>query len=274
MSDRCDPQMVISPLFVPATRPAFLDKAVRAGADAVIIDLEDAVAPADKDSARQSLLTIALPPVTRILRINAIGTPWHDDDLAILSRLDIDAVMLPKCQTEEEAASVGAVIDRHIQLIALVENAAGVANAASIAASPDVARLAFGAADFCADIGCADDWDALLYARSSIVLASRLGGVVAPIDGVTLQLEDPQQSERDARRAAELGFSGKMCIHPSQVAPVQAGFQPGPDELLWARRVVEHKDAGATSLHGMMIDPPIVRRAEQLLARARSAAAH
>lgn len=274
MSERCDPQMTISPLFVPATRPAFFDKAVRAGADAVIIDLEDAVAPADKDGARQSLLTLALPPVTRILRINGIGTPWHADDLAIIARLDIDAVMLPKCETAEDAAAVGNAMAREIQLIALVENAAGVANAASIAASPDVSRLAFGAADFCADIGCADDWSALLYARSSIVLASRLGGVVAPIDGVTLRLEDPQQSERDARRAAELGFSGKMCIHPSQVAPVQAGFLPGSEELLWARTVVEHKDAGATSLNGMMIDPPIVRRAEQLLARARSAASH
>ena len=274
MSDRCDPQMVISPLFVPATRPTFFDKALRAGADAVIIALEDAVAPGEKERARHSLLTLSLPPITRILRINAIGTPWHDDDLAILPRLNIDALMLPKCQTEEEAVSVGAKVDRNIQLIALIENAAGVANAANIAASSDVARLAFGAADFCADIGCADEWDALLHARSSIVLASRLGGVAAPIDGVTLQLEDPQKAEHDARRAAAIGFSGKMCIHPSQVVPVQTGFQPKSEELLWARSVVEHKEAGATSLHGMMIDPPIIRRAEQLLARDRSAAAH
>ncbi|WP_235219086.1 HpcH/HpaI aldolase/citrate lyase family protein [Sphingobium sp. C100] len=273
MAQRCDPQMAVAPLFIPANRPGLFEKASKSGTEAIIIDLEDAVAPSAKEEARRRLVEVALPSVTRIVRVNAIGTPWHADDVAALSGLDIDAVMLPKCESAEDVAFLAGKLGRAVQIIALIETAVGIVNAAAVAASPDVSRLAFGSIDFCADIGCATGWDSLLHARSAIVLASRLGSVAAPIDGVTLGLHDTVRAQQDARRAAQLGFSGKMCIHPSQVAAVQAGFAPRDEEVAWARRVVGSKDSGVASIDGMMVDPPVIRRAEQILAQARSIAA-
>ncbi|MGC4251016.1 MAG: CoA ester lyase [Sphingobium sp.] len=265
-----DGLLVIAPIFVPATRPERFAKAAQSGADAIIVDLEDAVAPADKDGARDALAQADLPSVARILRINAVGTAWHEQDLAAAAALPFDAVMLPKSETETDIAAVRAAIGPDKPIVALVETALGIAQATALARCEGVERLAFGSVDFCADLGCANEWDALLHARSAIVLASRLGGIAAPIDGVTLELNDDAKARDDARRASALGFSGKLCIHPKQVGPVLEGFAPTAAEIEWAERVASVGDQGAVSVDGIMVDPPVLRRAGQILARARA----
>lgn len=261
--------LVIAPIFVPATRPERFAKAAQCGADAIIVDLEDAVTAADKDAARERLMQVELPPVTRILRVNAAGTPWHERDLAAAARLPFDAVMLPKSEEAADIAAIRAAVPGK-PVIALIETALGVAQAMALARCEGVQRLAFGSIDFSADLGCANEWDALLHARSTVVLASRLGGIAAPMDGVTLELDDATKVRDDARRAAALGFSGKLCIHPRQIAAVLEGFAPTAEEIDWAQRVASVGDQGAVSIDGIMVDPPVLRHAEQILARARA----
>lgn len=249
-------------LFVPATRPERFEKAAAAGPDAVILDLEDAVAPPEKDAARALLRTgfTALPVV---VRVNARGTPWHESDLAALAATGAAAVMLPKT---EDPADVAAMRDAlgDLPMIALVETARGLAHARAIAAA-GATRLAFGSVDYCADLGCDHTREALLAARSELVLASRLGGLPAPVDGVTVRVDDGAEAQADARHAKSLGMGAKLCIHPRQVAAVADGFAPTRAEAEWARRVMAAGD-GAVQVDGAMVDPPVKLRAAAILA--------
>ncbi|WP_138470185.1 CoA ester lyase [Poseidonocella sp. HB161398] len=257
--------LVRAPLFVPATRPDRFARAAESGADAVILDLEDAVAPGDKDRARAQLrFDFTALPV--ILRINAAGTPWHAADLAAAS--GAAAVMLPKA---EDLAVLGSLAAAGLAVIALVETARGIAAAREIAAHPAVQRLAFGSVDYAADLGCAHQPEPLLAARSELVLASRLAGIAAPLDGVTTALDDPAALAADTARARALGMTGKLCIHPRQIGPVLAGFAPAPSELDWARRVLASGD-GAARVDGAMVDEPVRLRARALIAAAEGAA--
>ncbi|MBP8931820.1 MAG: CoA ester lyase [Paracoccus sp.] len=251
-----------APLFVPANRPERFAKAAASGADAVILDLEDAVAADAKDAARAALAT-DFTDLPVIVRINAIGTPWHADDLAAVARLRPAAVMLPKAEDADRVASVAA--QTRLPVIALVETARGLAHARTIAAAPGVARIAFGSVDFCADLGCAHLREVLLPARSELVLASRLAGIAAPIDGVTVQLDDLSVSHDDAAHARALGMTGKLCIHPRQIAEVRRAFAPTEAEIDWARRVLASGD-GAVSVDGAMVDEPVRIRARAILA--------
>lgn len=257
---------VVAPLFVPANRLDRLDKAAASGADALIVDLEDAVAETQKEAARQALAAIALPALPVILRVNAAGTRWHADDLAMAAGKGFAAIMLPKAEDPAEIADVRRATGSGI--VALVETARGVDVLDRIAGAPGVRRLAFGSVDFAADLGCAHEPESLLFARSRIVLASRLAGIAAPLDGVTLAVADEAAAEADARRAMTLGFSGKLCIHPRQVGPVLRGFSPSPAELSWADKVLSASTEGAVALEGTMIDAPVRRRAEQIRRRA------
>lgn len=250
---------MIAPLFVPATRPDRFAKAAASGADAVILDLEDAVAAADKDTARAALTADLGLPV--LLRINAAGTEWHKADLAAAARLPLAAVILPKA---EEAATVAAVAEATGHpVIALIETARGLAAARSIAGA--ARQLAFGSVDFCADLGCAHDRAMLLPARFELVLASRLAGIAPPIDGVTLRIEGPEPGS-DAAHARALGMGGKLCIHPAQVAPVLAAFATTAAEIDWATRVLASGD-GAVAVDGEMVDEPVRARARAILSR-------
>ena len=256
---------ILTPLFVPANRPDRFAKAAASGADAVILDLEDAVAPADKDMVRASL-DAGFTDLPVIVRINAKGTPWHQADLDALRGKGFAAVMLPKAECPKAVAEVIAALP-DLPLIALIESAAGLAQARAIAAVPGVARLAFGSVDFCADLGSAHLRDVLLPARFELVLASRLAGLSAPIDGVTVQLDDPQVSAEDASHARDLGMSGKLCIHPKQIAAIHGAFAPSEEDLDWARRVLASGE-GAVSIDGAMVDEPVRMRARRLLAMA------
>ncbi|ALN71896.1 CoA ester lyase [Aureimonas sp. AU20] len=257
-------------LFVPADRPERFAKAFAAGADAVILDLEDAVAADRKGLARVALreATSAIGEASCLVlvRLNAVGSREHEADLALAAALPLSAVMLAKSERVEEVATV-ATATRH-PVVALVESAAGLANARALAQVS--ARLAFGSFDFAADLGCRHTREALLLARLELVLASRLAGRPAPIDGVTASTRDEAEIEADAAHAAALGFAGKLLIHPAQIAPAARSFAPAEGEIAWAERAIAAgQGGGAVALDGEMVDAPVLLRAQAILRAAR-----
>jgi citrate lyase subunit beta/citryl-CoA lyase len=257
----------VAPLFVPATRLDRLSKGTASGADSIIIDLEDAVAEKDKAAARQAVAQAELSPLPVILRVNGSAMPWCADDLLMASAKGFAAIMLPKSEEPTVMAAVNSLLNASTPIVALVETARDLANITGIAKAPGVRRIAFGSVDFSADIGCGHLPESLLHARSQIVLASRLGGLAAPVDGVTLDINDEAAVESDARRAAALGFAGKLCIHPHQILPVLRGLSPSPSEVAWAEKVLSAPHEGLSVVDQMMIDAPVRRRAEQIRRR-------
>lgn len=265
-------------LFVPATRPERYAKALASGADAVIIDLEDAVAPAGKAAARQMLAQAwpGLPAAQRgrvLVRLNASGTAWHGDDLALLGTLGVAGVVLPKAESAADLARVAAAMGPACALLPLIESVAGLDAIDVLARSSQVLRLAFGNVDFQADAGmaCGPDEPELTAVRLALVLSSRRAALAAPVDGVTAATQDAAQLQCDALRSRRGGFGGKLCIHPSQVEGVNAAFTPSPAEMDWARRVLaafEAAGGGVFSLDGRMVDAPVLRLAQRTLAQA------
>jgi len=267
-------------LFVPADRPERHARAPATGAGGVIVDLEDAVAPERKVQAREQLAAsfAALPAEDRrrlLVRINAAGTPWHDDDCAQVGALAaqglITGIVLPKAERAADLSRLATAAGPSAVLVPLIESAAGLAAVDELAAAPQVLRLAFGNLDFQADLGLACDADEveLVPVRLALLLASRRAGLAAPIDGVTPDWRDAARLAADTARARRGGFGAKLCIHPDQVAPVHAGLGPTAQELAWARRVVEairEAGGGVVSLDGRMVDAPVARLAERLLA--------
>jgi citrate lyase subunit beta/citryl-CoA lyase len=253
-------------LFVPGNRPDRYAKACATRAHAVIVDLEDAVAPADKHSARGALVDWLTGDRRVMVRVNAPASEWFDDDLRACATACVVAVVLPKAERAEEVARANAACgDKPV--LPLIESARGLWNALAVAQAPNVDALLFGALDFQADLGATDD--DLLYARSQLVVVSRVAGIHAPIDGVTQSIGDPELLRRDCQRARHLGFAGKLCIHPNQVDIVNRCFSPSAEDLAWARRVVEAfaaSSGNAAVLDGKMIDRPILLKAQALLA--------
>ncbi|MBL6750663.1 MAG: hypothetical protein ISP90_09075, partial [Nevskia sp.] len=188
----------IAPLFVPADRPERFAKAAASGADAVILDLEDAVAPAAKAGARANLAAHGVAGVPVVIRINAQGTADFAADLAALRGASFDAVMLPKAEDAAQVAALHAGLGRQVTVLALVESARGIAGLAPLLAAPGVAQAAFGSLDFALDLGCTPSWEALLMARSQLVLYSKLAGLAPPLDGVTTSLDDAALVEAEA----------------------------------------------------------------------------
>lgn len=259
-------------LFVPATRMDRLPKAEACGADAIIIDLEDAVPPQDKDRARALLLGHQRLRVPTLVRINADSTQWFADDLDAVKDLGelVDGVLLPKT---ESAESVQEVV-RHLlpggSVVALVETARGFTHLDEVCRTSGVVRLAFGALDFGLDTGVADD-GSMTGVRVEIAVRSKARGLAPPVDGVTTTVDDPETLSRDVRRARAAGFGGKLCIHPRQIEPVQAAFTPEVDEIDWARRVLyaaSELSGQPFLLDGEMVDQPVLTKAQQTLARA------
>lgn len=254
----------IAPLFVPGDRPDRFTKASASGADAIILDLEDAVAPALKDKARNSLSGPI--PSNTIVRINGMQTGWCSADLAALAGRPVVAVMIPKVESSAEVVSARGMLG-DMPIIAIIESARGLAECRSIATV--VNRIAFGSIDFVADLGCSLDREPLLLARSEIVLSSRLSNLPPPLDGVTLDIDDPVRISEDARYAASLGFGGKLCIHPRQIDPTRVGFHPTKSELEWAKSIPVDS-TGVSSIGGKMIDEPVRLNARRVIARARA----
>jgi citrate lyase subunit beta/citryl-CoA lyase len=260
-------------LFVPATRPERFGKAAASGADRIIVDLEDAVAPDAKHEARSAVTATALPrSVPVYLRVNGTGTVWIDDDVAAAAALPIAGVVVPKAERAAHLAEIASRLPEGVPLVAIIETALGVEQALEVARAPRVERLAFGAVDFQLDVGGRDgDAVQLAYARSRIVIASRVAGIAAPIDAVSLALDDDAAVGKDAGQARRFGFAGKLCIHPRQVAAVHRAFAPTPDEVEWARGLLaalgalRPEERGAFSFRGAMVDRPVVERANQIL---------
>jgi len=254
-------------LFVPADRPERFAKALASGADAVIVDLEDAVAPSAKDAARAVLADWLARGAGRVVvRINSADTPWFADDLALARSPNVAAVMLPKAERSDDLARIP-----HGCLLPLVETAAGIDALRDVARSPHVQRLVFGSIDLQADLGIAGDDQELLLFRSQLVLHSRLANLAPPVDGVCTALDDEAALEAEARRARRLGFGAKLCVHPRQVNTVNHGFTPSADEVAWARRVLDAAaaaDGAAVAVDGKMVDKPVLLRAHALLQQA------
>ena len=255
-------------LFVPANRPERIAKALASGTHAVIVDLEDAVPPADKLAAREALAA-ALPAAQPVLvRINSAGTEWYRDDLALLSRPGIAGVVLAKAERVEHIAEVAQALGPQARVIPLIESAQGFANALELARAPSVERLLFGSLDFQLDLGIDGEGDELLQFRSQLVLMSRLAGIQAPIDGVYVAFDDDAGLRADTLRVRKLGFGAKCCIHPRQVTVVNEAFRPTAEEVAWAKRIVEaasKAQGAAVALDGRMVDTPVIAKAEQIL---------
>lgn len=264
------PREARSILFVPGDRPERFDRAMQAGPDLVVVDLEDAVAPDRKAFARAAVRDFLDSGKRVAVRINGIGTAWHDDDLAAVAG-STPAIMLPKAGLSAPFRSLASrLASDGTDLLALVETAAAVLDVRLIAATEGVTRLVFGSFDLAADIGVdPTDGHALHAARSALVLGSAAAGLPGPIDGVYGQVADDDGLRAEAAQARRLGFTAKLGIHPRQVPIIDEQFAPTDEELAWARRVLAASgdESGVSALDGAMIDKPVLDRARRLLDR-------
>jgi citrate lyase subunit beta/citryl-CoA lyase len=269
-------------LFAPGSEERKLGRALEAGADAVVADLEDAVAPAEKPAARARatrLLRESSTSAARLVRVNAVGTEWHEADLHAAAAEEVDGVVLPKASAFAVAA-VGEAVE--LPIVAIVETATGLREAYAIASHPRVAVLLLGAVDLGLALGLEprDDGQELLFARSSLVVDSAAAGLRAPVDRVWLDVRDLDGLARDCAFARSLGYRGKALIHPDQVAVAHEAFAPSADELARAREIVAAYDQaaadgrGVVALDGEMIDLPVVERARQLLSDEKRSVLH
>lgn len=281
-------------MFVPGHRQRMIDKAVGLNADVIMLDLEDGVAPGEKDTARK-LIAEALgrerlaDSPTRFVRINAIGHACMDADLEAVLRPGLDGLALPKVETTEEVLKVESILRERepglkiergsIKLLIAIESPKGLLNAPAIAASsPRVVGLMFGAEDFGREMGLPtareDEARDMIYARSAMAVAAASAHVQA-VDGVWVDLKDAEGLCGFARQSRRLGFSGMSLIHPSQIDPINSVFSPTPEEIEYARQVVKaYEEAvargdGSISFGGQLIDRPIVERARRALEMAR-----
>lgn len=263
-------------LFVPGNRPERFAKALTSGADAVVLDLEDAVAADAKTYARNAIAdwaaTAAEADLCRVVvRINDAQSAAFADDLRLLHDVGIKGAMLPKAEFSQQVDEVRAIAPG-AEVLALIESARGVANAQAVAAADGVNRLVFGTLDFALDLDLdiSEESDALLHAAGCLTIASRLSELPGPVAGVTPQIDDADRLMADLAWARRHGFGAKLCIHPKQVAPIHAALAPTAEDINWARRVLaaEAASPGAAKLDGRMIDRPVVLQAQRTLRRA------
>lgn len=263
-------------LFVPGDRPERFAKALASGADAIVLDLEDAVSPSAKGQARDAIAQWSLQAVGAelariVVRVNDAASDAFADDLRMLRDTGIATVMLPKAESPAQVQAVRAALP-DARVLALIESARGVAGVQQVAGAPGVARLVFGTLDYALDLDLdiAESPDGLAHAAGMIAVASRVAGLPAPVAGVTPQLDDETRLLADLAWSRRHGFGAKLCIHPRQVAPLHAALAPSAQAVDWARRVLaaEAASPGAARLDGRMIDRPVVLQAQRTLQRA------
>ena len=266
-----DPRVARTFLFVPGHRADRFDRAYASGAAAVIIDLEDAVAPEDKGSARTDAARwLAAAGPRALVRVNAVGTRWFADDVAALAPLAA-GIMLPKTERPDDVAAVHEAAGRALDVVGLVESATGLAHVSEISRSPGLIRLALGNVDLAAGLGVDPGSHlALQTARSALVHASAAALLPSPIDGVTTALEDEDRLRADSLHAREMGFGARLCIHPRQLDIVDECLRPTSAELEWAVTVLASASDSVSVHDGQMIDEPVLLRARRLLAQAGS----
>lgn len=281
-----------SMLFAPGNHPRKVEKVFDAGADAVILDLEDAVAAAEKPATRGLVVAAAQAPRKgrAYIRINALETAFALEDLEAVVAPGVDGIVVPKIETPEQLATaewlIGALERKaglevgRIDILPIIETGLGVQNAGAIArAATRTRRLSFGAGDYTRDMAMVwtRDETECDHARAEIALASRAAGLEAPIDTVWIHLKDEDGLRASTSKVRAMGFQGKLCIHPAQIGPVHDIFTPTPEAVAHARRIADAFDeaeaAGSASiqLDGYFIDYPIVAQARRTLALARAA---
>jgi citrate lyase subunit beta/citryl-CoA lyase len=274
-------------LFAPANHPRRVEKAFTLDADAVILDLEDACAVSEKAASRPRVAEAMARPrhCLGYVRVNPLSTPFAYGDLAQTIRPGLDGVVLPKVESASDLRTADWLMTQlerergmpegAVDLIPIIETAQGLARLAEIlAATPRVRRVAFGAGDFTLDLDLTwtRDEDELAPYRAQVVLLSRAAGLEPPIDTVWVDLKDPEGCAASARKAREMGFQGKLCIHPDQVDMVNGAFSPTDAQVTRARRVLdafaqaEANGSSAIQLDGQFIDYPIVYAARRVLA--------
>lgn len=264
-------------LFTPAHRTDRIVRALAGPADVVIADLEDAVAADAKESSRERLHELLagqdLPAAGRrrlVVRINGVDSDEGAADLGLLSSLGPcarPAVMVPKAAALADLDRVAEAVPG-VPVIALVETSAGVLGVEDVAGHPAVARLAVGAVDLAAELGCAADSAPVQQARAQVVLASAAQGLVPPLDSPCVDFTDAGVMAGAAGAAVRDGFGGMLCIHPRQLEHVRTAFLPSPEEVDWAQRVVAAGD-GAGVVDGRMVDRPVALRARRILESSR-----
>ncbi len=264
MSEACH---VHSYLFVPASTPDRIPKALATDAHRVIIDLEDGVGVDDKESARNGLAQLDLSqPV--VVRVNAIGTSLFEADVEAICNLPwVESILLPKVESALHVERLRSLIPSRIAILALVESALGIVRLDEIAAARP-ARLIFGSADYLADIGAAFGTEVLSYPRTRLVIASRAFSLPSPVDGPAIVMKDVDAIRADSHDARALGMGAKLCIHPAQVPVVNDVFGVSDEQRDWAAAVLAEAQnhSGAFSFEGDMIDEPILKRARLILA--------
>lgn len=275
-------------MFVPGNRQRFLDKAYGLNVDAIFLDLEDGVLPPEKPVARQLIAEYLKRPAggpLRFVRLNAVSTPWFQDDVKAVFQPGLQGVCIPKVESAADLAPVEAAVAElerreglppgEIRFVVAIETALGLLRAPEIAAaSPRVLALMLGGEDFALDLGLGTlrekEARELIYVRSALVVAAKAAHVLA-IDGVFADLEDEAGFQQDAQQARRLGFDGKSLFHPKQIDAINAIFSPSESEIEYARRVVgAYEEAmargdGSVALGGQLVDLPIVRRAQRTL---------
>ncbi|HEU4341206.1 MAG TPA: CoA ester lyase [Candidatus Binatia bacterium] len=282
-------------MFVPGHRQKMIDKALGLNADAIMLDIEDGVAPNEKDTARQLIAEAlgrekAAHCPARFVRINAIGHARMDADLDAVIRPGLEGLVLPKVETADEVKKVDTILRERepklrigtgsIKLLIAIESPRGLLNAPAIAASsPRVVGLMFGAEDFGRELGLPTSREGeardMLYARSALVIAAASAHVQA-VDGVWVDLKDTEGLAVFARQSRRLGFSGMSLIHPAQIDPINTLFSPTAEEVSYAEQVIkafEEANArgdGSIAFGGQLIDRPIVERARRTLELAKS----
>jgi (S)-citramalyl-CoA lyase len=265
-------------IFAPGLRPEMYPKALASGADIVCVELEDGIAPKDKDTARRNAMALFAEPqaddgVERIVRINCLREAFGLADVQAVLATDTPppALMLPKVRTADEVAWLDDLLTERghaTRLHIIIETNAGLEAVHDIArASSRIDALFFGGVDMAAELRCQNAWEPLLYARSRVVHAAASIGVDA-IDVPFLDLDDPEGMEREARLARDLGFSGKGSIHPKQIGILNRVFTPAPERVAYAKRVIaafEEADTGLVVVDGKLIEKPVLREMHRVL---------
>ncbi|WP_020500379.1 HpcH/HpaI aldolase/citrate lyase family protein [Sciscionella marina] len=255
-------------LYVPGHRRDQFAKARDSGADAIVLDLEDAVGPDAKAVARRNVADWLAEEGCGAVRINGLGSPWHEEDIAMLAGYS-RIVILPKAESGSRAIQLRHRLPAVAGIVPILETAAGILAAWDVCSARGVIRAIFGSADLAGQLGF-DHRNrlALGHARCQVVLASAASGLAPPLDGASTAISDMPTLATEAAHAAKLGFSGKSCIHPRQIPVVRAAFAPSAQEVEWARKVIAATGNGsATALDGQFIGKPVVVRAHRLLQR-------
>ena len=265
-----------SALFAPADDPAKAAKAFASTADAVILDLEDAVLPTRKDEARNTVRAFRRTSSTLLMvRINGANTEWFEGDLSAAADCQADALVLPKA----DAHALDCLPDGGVPILALIETASGLRDAVGIAEHPRVFALFLGGVDLTADMWLEPRTDGLelLFARSTLVMASAAAGLRPPVDVVHMRVRDPQSLRAECDLARSLGFGAKACIHPAQLDTVNAAFTPSADQrkraedILSAYTEAQSRGVGVVVVDGRLVDLPVVRWAERIVAQGQGA---